>query len=152
TATGVTVGGTACTSFTKKSPTSVSCVTPAKSAGAYDVIVTNSTGPSTALSGAFTYFASASVTAISPTSSGTGGGSGVTITGTGFRAGATVTIGTFSCGSVVLNSSTSISCVTSAGTAGAYRVSVTNTNMDPVSSADNLFTYEGSPSIIGLSP
>ena len=40
----VTVGGTACTSVVVATPTKITCVTPAKTAGAYAVAVTTDTG------------------------------------------------------------------------------------------------------------
>lgn len=52
---GAKIGGTAATGFSIIDPTTVSCVVPAKAAGAYDVVVTNGFGDSTPLIGAFTY-------------------------------------------------------------------------------------------------
>lgn len=42
--TGVTLGGTACTSVTVVNQTKVTCVTPAKAAGTYDVVATDDSG------------------------------------------------------------------------------------------------------------
>lgn len=53
-ATGVTFGGTAATSVVVVSDTSITCVTPAKTAGAKDVIVTTPAGSGTKTNG-FTY-------------------------------------------------------------------------------------------------
>ena len=52
--TGVTFGGTAATSVVVVSDTSVTCVTPAKTAGAYDVVATTPAGTGTKTNG-FTY-------------------------------------------------------------------------------------------------
>jgi hypothetical protein len=49
--TGVTVGGTACTSVVAVTDILVTCNAPAKAAGNYDIIATNSSGPSLALAG-----------------------------------------------------------------------------------------------------
>ncbi|HEV3207403.1 MAG TPA: IPT/TIG domain-containing protein [Terriglobales bacterium] len=60
----VTIGGTAATSVTVVSSTSITAKTPAHAAGAADVVVKNTDNQAGALSGGFTY------------TSGTGGGSG----------------------------------------------------------------------------
>ncbi len=73
-------------------------------------------------------FAAPTVTNISPNSGPLGGGTTVTITGTGFRSGVLVTIGGGAATSVNLVSSTSITAITPAGSAGAQNVVVTNTD------------------------
>lgn len=50
----VTFGGTAATSVVVASPTTITCVTPAKTAGAYNVVVTTDTGAATKTNG-YTY-------------------------------------------------------------------------------------------------
>ncbi len=62
-------------------------------AGAVHVVVTNPDGQSGSLANGFTFVAPPTVTAISPTSGPSSGGTAVTLTGTGFTTGATVTIG-----------------------------------------------------------
>ena len=84
------------------------------------------------------------VTSISPTSGTTAGGTSVTITGTNFIAGATVTIGGSSCTSVVIVSSTSITCITPSGTAGAQDV-VVATGVSPNATLTGGFTYVAPP-------
>ena len=61
----VSIGDTACTSVTFTSATSLSCTTPAGTAGAANVVVTNPDAQTSTLTGGFTY-----------TSSGGGGGGG----------------------------------------------------------------------------
>lgn len=56
-ATGVTIGGVAATSLSANTATSITCVTPAGTAGAKDVVVTTAGGPSTGGTGSFTYVA-----------------------------------------------------------------------------------------------
>lgn len=63
-----------------------------------------------------------------PTLGAAAGGTNITIGGTGFRPGATVTVGGVVCTNVVVVSSSSITCTTGAGTAGAADVVVTNPN------------------------
>jgi hypothetical protein len=124
----VRVNGVAATGVTFLSATQVRAVTPAGTAGARSVQVANPDGQSSTLANAFTYTTSApspTLTAISPASGGTAGGTAVTLTGTNFSAGATVTIGGAAATSVVVASATSITAVTPAGTAGARDVRVT---------------------------
>ncbi|MHB8735598.1 MAG: IPT/TIG domain-containing protein, partial [Terriglobales bacterium] len=66
------------------------------------------------------------VTAISPTSGPTTGGSPVTITGTGFQTGATVKFGTAPATGCAVVNSTTITCTTPPGSAGTVTVTVTN--------------------------
>ena len=68
------------------------------------------------------------MSAISPTSGTTAGGTPVTITGTGFLAGATVSLGGTAATGVTVVSSTSITATTAAHAAGAVSVVVTNTD------------------------
>lgn len=51
----VTVGGTACTSVTVVSPTSITCITPAGTVGAKNVVVRNTDGLTGTATGAITY-------------------------------------------------------------------------------------------------
>jgi len=88
-------------------------------------------------------------TSLSVTSGSTAGGTSTTITGTGFQNSATVTVGGASATSVVVNSSTSITCVTPAGTAGAKDVVITNIDGKSVTGS-GAFTYSAAsaPSIV----
>ena len=80
------------------------------------------------------------ISAVSSSSGSVSGGTAITITGTGFASGATVTIGGSSCTSVVVVSSTSITCTTPAGTTGAKNVVVTNSDTQ-ASTLTGGFTY-----------
>ena len=84
------------------------------------------------------------VTSISPTSGTTAGGTSVTITGTNFISGTTVTIGGSPCTSVVVVSSTSITCTTPSGTAGPRDV-VVATGVSPNATLTGGFTYVAPP-------
>lgn len=79
------------------------------------------------------------VTSVSPPSGGIDGGTPVTITGTGFSSDCTVDIGGAAATSVVVVSSTQITCVTPARTAGAKTVTVTNAGGDGTLASG--FTY-----------
>ncbi len=80
------------------------------------------------------------VTAISPASGTTSGGTSVTITGTGFSAGATVTLGGTAATGVTVVSSTSITATTPAHSAGTVNVVVTNTDSQS-GTLNNGYTY-----------
>ena len=83
------------------------------------------------------------VSAISPTSGTTAGGTPVTITGTGFLAGATVSLGGTAATGVTVVSSTSITATTAAHAAGAVNVVVTNTDAQS-GTLTNGYTYTAS--------
>jgi IPT/TIG domain len=72
--------------------------------------------------------AAPTVLGVSPSSGPTAGGTPVTITGTGFLSGATVSFGGSAATSVVIVSSTVITCLTPAHAAGPVTVSVTDAN------------------------
>src|SRR5208283_1947970 len=86
----VTFGSAAATNLVVVSGTQITATTPAGSAGAVAVTVTNSGGQSGSLASAFTYIAPPTVSSVSPNSGTTVGGTAVTITGTNFATGATV--------------------------------------------------------------
>ena len=90
--TGVTVGGAPCTSIVIDGPTSLRCVTPARTAGERDVVVTNADGPAPT-PGTYTYLDPPTAMEIAPGIRPANGGTAVTITGTNFVSGSTVLIG-----------------------------------------------------------
>src|SRR5687767_9213106 len=87
------------------------------------------------------------VTAISPSSGTTSGGTSVTITGTGFLTGATVTLGGTAATNVTVVSSTSITATTPAHAAGTVDVVVTNTDSQS-GTLTNGFTYSAGETVI----
>ncbi|MGA8863485.1 MAG: IPT/TIG domain-containing protein [Gallionella sp.] len=141
-ATAVTIGGAAATSVVVVSATSITAVTPAGTAGAQNVAVTTPGGTATGIN-LYTYIAAPTVTAISPTSGPTTGGTSVTITGTSFTGATAVTIGGAAATSVVVVSATSITAVTPAGTLGAQNVVVTTPG--GTGTGTNLYTYVAPP-------
>ena len=142
----VTFGATAATNVVVVSSTSITATSPAGSAGTVTVTVTVS-GHSGSLTNGFTYTVAPTVTAVSPNSGSTAGGTAVTITGTNFATGATVTVGGAAATSVVVVSGTQITATTPAGSAGAVTVTVTNLGAQSGSLA-SAFTYvtSGTPS------
>jgi hypothetical protein len=117
----------------------ITATAPARSAGSVDLVVTNPDGQNGRLANGFSYVGSTppppppppaatapTVTAVSPGSATTAGGTAITITGTGFAAGATVRFGAAAASSVSVASGTTITAMTPAGSAGAVDVTVTN--------------------------
>ena len=92
----VTIGGAAAT-IISRGPVSITAKTPAGRAGPpVDVVVTNTKGQSATLKSAFAYADAPpppSVSAISPDSGSTNGGTQLVISGIGFRYGAVVSFG-----------------------------------------------------------
>lgn len=151
---GITIGGTACTSVVRVSATSATAVTPAKSAGSYDVVVTNSDTQTGTLSSGYTYQAAPTVTNCNPSVGILAGGDNVTLTGTGFTSSVSgVTFGGVSATSVVRVSATSITCTTPAKAAGTYNIVVTNSDTQ-TGTLSNGFTYQATaaPVVSSLSP
>ena len=84
------------------------------------------------------------VTAISPTSGTTSGGTAVTITGTGFLTGATVSLGGTAATGVTVVNATSITANTPAHAAGAVAVMVTNADSQSAT-MNSAYTYVAPP-------
>lgn len=78
------------------------------------------------------------ITAISPTSGSTAGGTSVTIMGTGFTGATGVTIGGAAATAVTVVSATSITCTTPAGTAGTNAANMLYTYVAPVSNQETV--------------
>ena len=124
---------------TVNSSSSITCVTSGHAAGDVDVTVTNTDLQSGTATDAFTYVPPPTVSSVSPNSGTTLGATNVTITGTGFIDGATVDFGGSSCDNVSVVAATSITCTTTAHSAGL--VAVTVTNPDTQSGNANAYTY-----------
>ncbi len=154
----VSLGGTPATSVTLASSTSITATTPAHAAGAVNIMVTNTDAQSGSLAGGYSYAAphpAPTVTAITPNSGTTNGGTALTITGTGFLAGASVKLGGTSATSVTVANSTTITAITPAHAAGVVSVVVTNT--DALSGTlSNGYTYiapnNPAPTVTAISP
>ena len=84
-------------------------------------------------------FTEPTIKSVSPATGAAAGGTTVTITGTRFETGTTVTFGGTAATSVVVKSSTVLTCVTPAKTAGAYNVVATTSG--GAATKTNGFTY-----------
>jgi hypothetical protein len=144
-ATAVSFGSVSATSFHVNSPTSITAVAPAESAGTVDVTVTTPEGTSP-LSRKDRFKFVPTVTGVSPNSGSTAGGTSVTVSGSGFALGATATrikFGSRFSKSVDCTSSTTCTAVAPANEAGTVDVKA---NVNKVGSPKNpsadQFTYE----------
>ena len=148
----VTFGTAAATNVVVVSSTTITATTPAGSAGAVAVTVTNPDTQSGSLGSGYTYISATSptVSSVSPNNGSTAGGTAVTITGTNFAAGATVTFGGTAATNVVVVNSTSITATTPAHVAGAATVTVTVSGQS--GSLTNGFTYIAPPTVSSVSP
>jgi hypothetical protein len=142
TATSVAFGGNTATP-TVVSDSQIQVVVPAgTAAGSVAVSVTTAGGSSSGLS--YTYVDAPAVTAVSPSSGPTSGGTAVTLTGTDLATTTSVAVGGVAAPFAVV-SSTTVSVVTPPGTAGAADVVVTNTGGSATVAGG--FTYVASPGI-----
>jgi hypothetical protein len=147
--TSVTFGGSAASNVTVVSTTTITCTTPAHSAGTVDVEVTNLFGSDT-LPNSYTYGSPPTVDSVVPNEGSVDGGTSVVITGSEFTntADTTVTFGGTGATNVFVVNSTTISCDTPAHAAGAVDVVVTNSN--GTGTLPNGFTYVENPEILNL--
>jgi IPT/TIG domain len=145
----VTFGGVAATNVNVASSTTITALTPASVPGTVNVVVTNSSGVSSATPLSYTFNPAPAVSGISPSVSPLTGGATVVISGANFLPGAKATIGGLSAPSFVTTSST-ITATTPAEAAGTVTVVVTNPDGQ---SASVGFTYQQpAPVMNGASP
>ena len=153
----VTFGGAAASSVVVASATQITAQTPAHAQGSVSVVVTNPNGQSATLASGFTYAGAATpptLTAVSPTSGPTAGGTPVTLTGQNFVSGATVAFGGVAATSVAVVSATQITAQTPAHAQGSVSVVVTNPNGQSATLASG-FTYTAAatpPTLTAVSP
>ncbi len=125
----ITIGGIAATSVTVVNATTITATAPAAStSGAATIAVTNPDTQSGSLASGYTYnpLPAPTVSAVTPNTGTTSGGTSVSITGTGFLANATVSVGGAAATGVTVVSSTAITATVPARPAGAVAVTVTN--------------------------
>ena len=147
----VDFGSTPASNVTVISSTEIMATSPAGT-GTVNVTVTGPDGVSaTSVATQFTYMIVPTVTGITPAAAPLAGGTTVTITGTSFTGATAVMFGTTPGTNLTVVSATKITVTAPAGT-GTVDVTVVNTNgASPTSSADQ-FTFEGTPTITGVSP
>ena len=144
--TGVKFGTVSATSGSQPGPTVIMAVAPANT-GTVDITITNGVGTSaTSTVDQFTYVFPPTVTAISPGSGPTAGGTSVTLTGTNLAHVTAVSFGGTAATGFTINSETSITATAPAGT-GTVDVTVTNAAATSATSSADQFTYNGAMAV-----
>jgi hypothetical protein len=156
-ATAVSFGTVAATSFTVYSDSTITATAPPQAAGTVDITVTTPSGPSAVASADhYTYSAATapSVTAVSPNTGTTAGGTLVTITGSGFTGASSVSFGSVAASSFSVLSDSSIVAISPAQAAGTVDVTVTTpSGTSSTGSADHFgYTAAAAPSVTAISP
>jgi hypothetical protein len=145
----VSIGGTSA-SISSVSPTSIVAVTSAKTAGTYNLVVTNPDTQTATLGNAYTYNNPPVLSSVSPAGGPLAGGNTVTLVGANFNSMAAITIGSGSCTSVLANSTTA-TCTAPAGSSGAKTVTITNPD-GTSSSLTNAYSYNPAPTVSSIAP
>ncbi|WP_280343313.1 IPT/TIG domain-containing protein, partial [Nocardia abscessus] len=138
--------GSTATTFTMNSPTQITAIAPAGSAGTVQVTVTTAAGTSNGVS--YTYLPVPSLTSVSPSQGSTSGGTTVTLTGSGLTGVTSVNFGATPATSFTVNSDTQITAVSPAGSG---IVSITATGPGGTSNPVT-FVYVIVPTITSISP
>jgi len=145
-ATNVTFSGTTATGITVVNSATITCTTPARSAGAASVVVTTPSGSNSG-NALFTYVSTTTpillptITSINPSSGPPEGATEITITGTRLSDTTEVRFGSNPATNVINVNSTTVTAVTPAGAVGA--VNVTLTTPEGTALKSNGFTYLG---------
>jgi PKD repeat protein len=142
----VKFGGVAGTGLTVLSPTQISVRSPAHAAGTVNITVTtlNGTNANTTTN-RFTYVLPPAVTAVSPASGSTSGGTLVTITGTGLATARTVRFDGIAGTGMTVISASRITVRSPAHAAGTVNVTVSTAGGTSANSTANRFTYIAQP-------
>jgi hypothetical protein len=140
---GVTIGGVPATSVARTASTTITAVTPAGTAGAKDVVVTNNDGQTVTRTDAYTYRAVPTFTGIAPAAGPITLGTPVTITGTGFTGATGVTLGGTAATAVTVISDTLITATAPAHAFGVVNVVVTTPG--GTATGTGVYTYIAAP-------
>ena len=152
-ATQVVFGTVAGTGLTVVNATTITVVSPAEAAGAHNIQVTTPSGTSAKVAAdEFTFEGAPSVTGVSPSSGPVSGGTTVTLTGTNFSGATQVVFGTVAGTGLTVVNATTITVVSPAEAAGAHNIQVTTPSGTSAKVAADEFTFEGAPSVTGVSP
>ena len=145
-ASSVTFGGAAAT-IDSQSANAITVTTPARPVGSASVVVTTVFGSATT---SFDYANPPTLTNVSPTTGSTDGGTSVVLTGTNLADTTAVTFGGDSAANLSVVNANTITVTTPAHAAGAVDVTVTTPSGS--TTLTNAFTFEGPPTITGVSP
>ena len=138
----ISFGGTPATNVQIVSPTQMTAVTPARSAGTTDVIATSYDDQTVTKSNAYTFTAPPVASSISPTAGFIAGGDTVTMTGSGFAGNLKVKIGDIYSPSVIIVNGTTLTFTTpSTLRPGTFTVTVED-DYGQTSVLTNAYTYK----------
>jgi len=152
-ATAVSFGGTPASGFTVVSATQITAHAPASAVGAVDVTVTTPAGTSATGAGdRYAYQAGPAVTAVSPATGPSSGGTAVTVTGTGFTGATAVRFGATPTAGFTVVSATQITVTAPAGAAGSVDITVVAPGGTSPTSAADAYAYVATPAVQSLSP
>ncbi|NVJ13058.1 IPT/TIG domain-containing protein [Myxococcus sp. AM010] len=146
----VTIGGAPATHVVVQSETQITARTPARAAGAADVVVTIGAAPVGTLAGGLTYVGAA-LTAITPVLGPAAGGTVVTVQGQRFANGAVVTIGGVNALPTVWGDANTLTATAPALPAGEHDVVVQNPGEAAVT-LRRRFKSIGAPVAAGVQP
>ena len=150
--TGITMvqfGGAAAVPVLTNNGTQITATSPLGSAGPVAVTLIASGG--TAPAGSFTYLAAPTVTGIAASAGPVAGGTSITITGTGLLNASAVDFGMLT-GVITSKTATQIVATSPAEAAGTVDVTVTTGGGVSGTSPADQFTFEGVPTVTGVSP
>ncbi len=100
----------------------------------------------------FTYVAAPTITSLGTTSGTTAGGTSVAITGTNLTGATAVKFGATNAASFTVNSATSITATSPAGSAGTVDITVTTAGGTSATSAADQYTYASLPTVTTVTP
>jgi streptogramin lyase len=150
-ATSVKFGAMSAASFQVNSPTSLTAVSPAGT-GTVNITVTTPEGTSTTSSAdQFNYALPPTVTKLTGNKGPAGGGTTVTITGSHLTGATAVRFASSNAASFTVNSPTSITAVSPAGTTGTVDVTVTTRGGTSAATSKDHFKY-ANPTVTSVSP
>jgi hypothetical protein len=149
--------GSVAAAFTVQSDGWITATVPPQAAGTFDVTVTTPSGTSsTSSADQFTYTAATApaVTAVTPASGSTLGGTTVTILGSGFTGASAVNFGSTPAPWFQVQSDGVVLAQAPAGTAGTVDLTVTTPSGTSSTSSADQFTYTAAsaPAVTGISP
>ncbi|MGO9880317.1 MAG: IPT/TIG domain-containing protein [Acidimicrobiales bacterium] len=150
-ASAVKFGNTAAATFTVNSSSSITATSPSGS-GTVDVTVTTPGGTSaTSAADQFSYTAAPTVTSISPSAGPLGGETSITVTGANFTGATAVDFGSGNLATFTVNSSSSITATSPAGS-GTVNIIVTTAGGTSATSTADQFLYTSAPTVTSVSP
>jgi hypothetical protein len=150
-ATAVQFGAASAVSFTVNGATQITATAPAGS-GAVDVTVTTAGGTSaTGANDRYTYFATPTVSSISPARGPAAGGTSVVITGTNLTSATAVKFGGTNATTFAVNSATQVTATAPSGT-GVVDVTVTTPGGTSATGLGDQYSYIATPTVSSLGP